>query len=97
MIFLSRLLSGAILFATGMVLYRVQNLAKHNDGNTQDIHNNKVCELCGIIDNIYIFHGIRIVDKGMIYDSNQSVILCNSCRNQTDNSKAWYSLQKKEI
>ena len=80
-----------------MIIYGVQDLVKHNHGKTQYIRNHKVCELCGIIDNIYISHGIRIVDKEIIYDSNQSVILCNSCKNQTEDSKAWYSLQKKEI
>ena len=34
--------------------------------------------------------------KRLIYDSTASVVLCNSCRNQSGESKAWQLLQKKE-
>ena len=100
MSFFSRLLPGVVLLGAGMMIYGVYEILGPNKHKTQSIHTNEICELCGIVDDALIWHGVGIESldetERLIYGSTASVVLCNSCRNQSGESKAWQLLQKKE-
>ncbi len=96
----SRLLPGVILLGTGMIIFGVYDIIGSKKPKTRSIHTNEICEICGVVDHGLIWNGVGVESfnetKRLIYDSTASVVLCNSCRNQSGESKAWQFLQKKE-
>lgn len=100
MSFISRLLPGAILLGSGMIVFGILEIIGSKAIKTRPIHSNEICEICGIVDDALIWHGVSIETLAerckLIYDPKGCVILCNSCRNQSGTSLAWQSLQKKE-
>jgi hypothetical protein len=83
-----------------MIVYGILEIVGNKKHRTQITHTNEICEICGIVDDALIWHGVGIEsleeEKRLIYDSTASVILCGSCRTQSNTSKSWQLLQKKE-
>jgi hypothetical protein len=98
--FISHLLPGAILLGTGMMVFGILEIIGSRAHKTKSTHSKEICEICGIVDDALIWHGVSIETLAekcqLIYDPEGCVVLCNSCRNQSEESLAWQSLQKKE-
>ena len=96
----SKLIPCAVIMGTGMIIYGIIDImgqSKRRINFTQQI---EMCEICGVTDGLHIWYGVNIKRnlelKGLEYDPDSCVVMCNNCRNQTTASAAWQILQKKE-
>tara|TARA_B100000683_G_scaffold274724_1_gene323549 strand:- start:1688 stop:1993 length:306 start_codon:yes stop_codon:yes gene_type:complete len=100
MTFWSKLLPSAAIVGAGMIIYGIIDIIGQNKRKINFTHQTEMCEICGITDDVHIWHGVNIEQnlglKRLAYDPDSFAVTCKNCRNQTTASAAWQILQKKQ-